>query len=99
MAAIRSWGKGTEVEDHSARGRFIGKAIGGLLEGHWKVIGRSLGGHLKVIWGPLDGRWKVGSSFSKIRKCEGSCVNYERLEHERVPPPRCRDPHFLAPGH
>lgn len=55
MAAIRSWGNGTEVEDHSARGRFIGKAIGGLLEGHWKVIWRSFEGHLGAIGWPLEG--------------------------------------------
>lgn len=55
MAAIWSWGNGTEVEDHSARGRFIGKAIGGLLEGHWKVIGRSFEGHLGAIGWPLEG--------------------------------------------
>jgi hypothetical protein len=59
MAAIWNWGNGTEVEDHSAGGRFIGKAIGGLLEGHWKVIGRSLGGHLKVIGRSLGGHLKV----------------------------------------
>jgi hypothetical protein len=49
MAAIWNWGNGTEVEDHSVGGRFIGKAIGGLLEGHWKVIGRSFEGHWEVI--------------------------------------------------
>jgi hypothetical protein len=59
MAAIWNWGNGTEVEDHSARGRFIGKAIGGLLEGHLEVIGRPLGGHWEVIGRSFEGHLKV----------------------------------------